>query len=267
MRILINYLYQYYPFTTASYVEMAIKADPRLSVFRVGEDRVPCADLILNIEPCERIISYPGRPSVFWEIDNHIHKGKDVDKYQKVDWVFIAQRYFLHLYPKGKTKWLPLAADPDIHKLYPDEPVSYDVGFIGNDSYPDRRVLLEMIGKNFKLLREKNVLGEDYARHLSRCKILFNRSMDHDVNMRFFEAISIGRLLLSDRLGCQDYLVKDKVHYRGYSDWQDLENKISYYLDHEKEREKIGAAGAAYIRAKHTYKHRLEEILRFCNFY
>ena len=267
MRVLINYDYRYYPMTTASYIERALRADPRISVFRVGEDRVPCADLIINIEPCPKVISYPGRPSVYWEIDNHIHRGKDIDKYQKVDWVFITQRYFLHLYPKVITKWLPLAADPDIHKLYTDEPLNYDVGFIGNDTYQRRRGLLDLIGKNYKLLREKNIFDDNYSRHLSRCKILFNCSMDNDVNMRFFEAMSIGRLLLSDGLPCQDTIVKNGTHYVAYNEWGDLNERISYFLEHEKEREKIASAGAAYIRAKHTYKDRLEEILKVCNFY
>ncbi len=267
MRVLVNYLYQYYPFTTASYLEQAFKNDSRIDVFRVGENRVPCADLIVNIEPCGQVITYPGRKSIYWEIDNHIHQGRDVDKYQSVEYVMIAQKHFLDLYPKEKTTLLPLAADPDKHKLFQDEPLKYDVGFLGNDTYPERRDLLERIGRKYKLLRSNSEPGEPYSRLLSQCKILFNRSMDNDVNMRFFEAMSIGRMLVSDKVEGQDELATDGEHYVSYTDWEDLDKKLSYYLTHDLERNIIATAGASYIRAKHTYKDRLEQILQVCGFY
>lgn len=267
MRVLINYLYQYYPFTTASYLEMELRRDKRIAVFRIGENRIPCADLIINVEPCDFIIAYPGRASCFWEIDNHIHRGRDVDKYQKVDRVFVTQKHFLPLYPKDKTKWLPLAADPESHHLYPDEPIEYDVGFLGNDTYPRRRDLLDKIGSKYKLLRSTSKPGEEYSRFLSRCKILFNCSMDHDLNMRVFEAISIGRLLLTDKVDGIDDLLKDGEHYVSFKDWSDLDKKITYYLAHKKEREKIALTGANYVQASHTYRHRLSQILADCGFH
>lgn len=267
MRILINYLYQYYPFTTASYLEMALKEDRRIEPFRVGENRVPCADYIINVEPCDKIISYPGRKSCYWEIDNHIHVGKDVDKYNKVDYVFATQKLYLPLYPEEKTTWMPLAADPEKHKLYPDEPLKYDVGFLGNDTYPRRSDYLDKIGRKYNLLRSNSEPGEEYSRKLSRCKILFNCSMNNDLNMRVFEAMSIGRLLLTDKVEGQDYLIEDGVHYASFSDWQDLDEKISYYLKNNSERESLASAGAAFIRAKHTYRHRLEKMLQIGGFY
>lgn len=267
MRILINYLYQYYPFTTASYVEMELRKDKRIGVFRIGENRVPCADLIINMEPCEKIITYPGRKSIFWEIDNHIHKGSCIDKYNAVDHVFIANKYYLPFYSEKKTTWLPNAAYPELHRLYEDEPVKYDVGFLGNDTYPKRRELLEKIGKKYKLLRATSEPGEEFSRKLSRCKILFNCSMDNDMNMRVFEAISTGRLLLTDKVDGQDDVLTDGKHYVSFTDWKDLDKKISYYLNNEIEREKIAKAGANYIRAKHTYAHRLEVILKTLGFY
>ena len=267
MRVLINYHYQYYPFTTASYLEMALRAYPGIETFRIGQNRIPCADLIINVEPCDFICSYPGKKSCFWEIDNHIHRADSADKYERVDRVFVAQKYFLELYPKEKTSWLPLAADPEKHRLYEEEPLEYDVGFLGNDTYPRRRDLLDRIGENFKLLRSTSAPGEEYSRKLSRCKILFNCSMDNDLNMRFFEALSIGRMLLTDKVDGIDDIAEDCIHYRSFVGWDDLEIKIKYYLKEEKIREKIAKAGAAWIRAQHTYQHRLETILKEMGFY
>jgi hypothetical protein len=267
MRVLINYCYQNYPYTTASYLEMALKAYPGIETFRIGEGRIPCADLIINVEPCDFIVAYPGKKSCYWEIDNNITRGRDFDKYQKVDHVFVTQKCFLPLYSQEKTTWLPLAADPEKHKLYPEEPTLYDVGFLGNDTYPIRRELLDRIGRKYKLLRSTSKPGEEYSRMLSRCKILFNCSMDNDLNMRVFEAISIGRLLITDKVEGQDELLKDGEHYVSYDSWEKLDNLIRYYLDNQKEREKIASAGANYVHAVHTYKDRLETILKVMGFF
>ena len=267
MRILVNYLYQYYPFTTASYYEMAIKRDPKLGLFRVGEARVPCADLILNIEPCGKIISYPSAVTCYLEIDNHIHLGLDAEKYSKCDHIFITQKHFLDRYPENKTTWLPLAADPTLHKLHPEEPSLYDVGFLGNNTYTRRKTLLNQIAKKYKLLESTAAPGEEYSKVLSQCKILFNCSMDNDMNMRVFESMSIGRPLVTDVVDGMTDLFKENTHYLAYKDWPKLEKNIELLLAKPMLREAIGNTAAAYIRAKHTYDHRLETILKVCGFY
>jgi len=267
VRVLINYCYQYYPFTTASYLEMALKADKRFTPFRIGEQGIPCADLIINVEPCDFVVSYPGRKSCLWEIDNHIQQAGKVDWYERVDHVFVAQKFFLPLYPQEKTSWLPLAADPEKHRLFSDEPLMYDVGFLGNNTYTRRGELLKKIGEKYRLLCSTSDPGEAYSRQLSRCKLLFNCSMNNDMNMRFFESMSIGRMLLSDKVDGQDDLFNVGRHYVSYTDWPELDRKIEYYLNHDQEREKIASTGAAFIRAKHTYQDRLEAIIREMGFY
>jgi len=246
---------------------MAIKRDPKLSVFRVGEARVPCADLILNIEPCPRLITYPTAVNCYLEIDNHIHQGRDFAKYNAVDKIFVTQKNFLGLYPKEKTTWLPLAADPELHKLQPNEPTLYDVGFLGNTNYPERNTLLNQIAQKYKLLCSNAEPGIPYSKLLSQCKVLFNRSMDNDMNMRFFEAMSIGRPLVSDVVPGQDDLFDGESDYISYEKWEDLDTKIQFLLDHPEYAKKIGEQGAAHIRAEHTYQHRLEKILQVCGFY
>lgn len=259
-RILLNYDYTAGPGTTAAYIERALKDDPAYAVFRIGEHRIPCVDIHLNIEPCNFIIHYPGKKSAYWEIDNHIHRGTDIQKYNAVDYLFVAQKHFLPLYPKDKTTWLPLAADPEIHKKYVLEKIQFDIGFLGNDTYPKRRELLEKINQKYKLLWSTSKSGEEYSRLLSRCKILFNCAMDNDMNMRFFEAMSIGRLLLSDKVDGQDDLFADGKQYVSYKDWEDLDNKIEYYLKNQREREIIAKNGKAYVHSFHTYADRVNKI-------
>ena len=261
IKILLNYFYNQYPFCTASYIQMAAEKDPDIEVFKVGQIR-PCdVDLIFNIEQCPNIITFPGVKSCYWEIDNHINKGRRVDRYNAVDWVFIAQKGYLPLYPEHKTRWLPLACDPEKHKEFKDEPIKYDIGFLGNDTYPIRQDLLNKLNRRYKLLRSTSEPGEPYSRLLSQCRFLFNRSMDDDLNMRFFEALSVGRLLFSDVVRGVNDLFVDGEDYVNYKDWDDLKVSIDYYLSRPKEAEKIAEHGQEIVRYFHTYKHRLDEVL------
>ena len=262
VKILLNYDYAQYPSTTASYLEMAGKRMAGVQIYRRDEIDPSTVDLIINVMPCESLVVAPNVKSCYWEIDCHIVQGQYKEAYKMVDHVFIAQSPFLGFYPPEKTSYLPLACEPTVHHLQETEKVKYDIGFIGNDTYPRRRRLLDQLGTKYRLLRTNTPPGLPYSRALSSCKLTFNCSLMFDVNMRFFEAIAIGRLLLSDYLPEQDQFAKDGEHYRVYAEWKDLVQTIDYYLTHDREREMIAKAGSNHILRHHTYSHRLREIIR-----
>ena len=160
-----------------------------------------------------------------------------------------------------KTFYLPLACAPAVHKPFSDTKEEYDIGFIGNATYPDRSILLEILKCHFKVLITNTAPGVEYSKMLSKCRFAFNRSMDRDVNMRFFEAIAIGKLLFTDYLPAQAELAEDGKHYIAYKNSQDLVQKVKYYLAHKEEAKKIASAGSAFVRADHTYKDRLLRVL------
>jgi len=261
MNILFNYLYEHYPFTTASYFEMACRRHKDHNCFRTTKYVSSDIDLVVNIEPVGEIIKIPGVPSVYYEIDNHIIKGNDVHFYREVDLVLLAQRVNLDFYADYNFDILPLACCPKLHKRYPDEKQIYDIGFIGNDTYPQRRKLLEILNQNFKLLHTTSKPGEPYSRLLNQCKMTFNCSMHEDVNMRFFEAMSSGRLLITDFLLEQDKFAKVGKHYVTYTNEGDLIKTVKYYLKHENERERIAKAGMIHIQEHHNYTKRLEQLI------
>jgi hypothetical protein len=261
MNLLLNYDYDSYPYTTASYLEMAAKEIKDIKVLRCDPDLQDKPDLIINVMPFDQMYVYPGIPSCYWEIDCHIIQGKKTSYYDMVDRVYIAQEPFLRLYPPGKTFYLPLGCDPDLHKRFPDEPRLYDIGFIGNSTYPERSKLLEQLATKYKVLRTNSPPGIPYSKLLSQCDLIFNRSLLFDVNMRFFEALAIGRLLLTDYLPAQDKIAEVNKHYQIFSDWHDLDSKVAYYLKNSDERERIALAGVKQVTENHTYKHRLGSIL------
>ena len=101
---------------------------------------------------------------------------------------------------------------------------------------------------------------EEMARTYSASRLVFNRSVRNDVNMRVFEAVACGSLLMTNDLADngQAELFRDGVHLATYRDADELLDKVRFYLAREESRERIAAAGRAEALAKHTYRHRME---------
>jgi spore maturation protein CgeB len=261
MRIIINYNYRDYPYTTASYFEMAAREIKGIELVHTDNPDLSNIQFILNVMPFDEFFYMPDVPIAYYEIDAHLVQGRKKELYELSDQVYIAQKHYLEYYPKNKTKYLPLACWPPLHHRTKNFDFEYDIGFVGNDTYPERRTLLEQLYGSYHLLWTNTPPGIPYSKTLSKCRMTFNRSMLHDVNMRFFECLSIGRLLLTDYLPEQDEFAERDKHYITYKNWEDLKYIVKYFIDHPDEREKIAKAGSEHIQKYHTYKHRLLNIL------
>ena len=101
------------------------------------------------------------------------------------------------------------------------------------------------------------------ARIYSASRIVFNRSIGNDVNMRVFEAVACGSLLVTNDLAenGQAELFQDGVHLATYQDAEEMLEKIRHYLEHDDRREAIASAGRAEAIARHTYRHRMGRLL------
>ncbi len=161
--------------------------------------------------------------------------------------------------------WLPGACDPVFHS---GERAGkrFDVGFVGQTHrtwHPDRvRLLQRLMDAGVDVSVESKIL-EEMGRFNGQCRVVFNRSLNGDLNMRVFEALCSGSLLLTDRLGPEsglDGLFEDRKHLVLY-DEHNLEELVSHYLKHEAERESIAAAGRQAVLNGHTYDHRVAQIL------
>ena len=144
----------------------------------------------------------------------------------------------------ASAAWLPLACDPEIHRRH-DVAKQYDVAFVGNVFPGPRADLLELIRRTVS----RSFIGKGYfeemARTYSAARIVFNRSIRNDVNMRVFEAVACGSMLLTNDLGenGQAELFRDGVHLATYRDPEELLDKLAFYLGREAVRERIAAAG------------------------
>ena len=233
------------------------------------DDIAQTYDLYLNIDDSERyLIPKHLRPSVYWVIDTHADYEWRLKKARIFDFVFAAQKDGANRLKRdaiGNVFWLPLACDPDVHKRC-DMAKEYDISFIGNIAHSQRRISYLSFLKS--RLRDKKIFigqasAEEAAMIYAKSKLVFNISFLDDINMRVFEALSCGRPLITNDLRNkgQKELFGDNPPFIAYRSKRDLLKKIEYYLSHEDEREEIAGKGRQEAINKHTYLHRMEEII------
>ncbi|MBI4382929.1 MAG: glycosyltransferase [Nitrospinae bacterium] len=201
-------------------------------------------------------------PKACYLIDTHIHleQHKEIARY--FDFVFLAQRRYvddLKAAGSPSVHWLPLACDPEIHGMV-ETGKKRDVTFVGSvtPAHVRRKRLLETIGGHFDLRVDRKFMDE-MALAFSQSKIVFNEAIDNDLNMRVFEALCSGSLLVTDEApgsGLTD-LFADGKHLVLYRD-ETLVETIGHYLRHPEERERIARQGREEVLEKHTYERRAE---------
>lgn len=81
------------------------------------------------------------------------------------------------------------------------------------------------------------------------------------IPLRSFEIMGNGGFLLSNYQREYDEYFQNEVDYVYYTDYRDLEEKVEYYLNHEKERNEIAGNGYRKVREAHTYKRRVDTIM------
>lgn len=226
-------------------------------------------DLYLNIDDGQkyRLPAYL-RPSVYWAIDTHLQYDWHLEKSHGFDQVFVAQRDGAEQLRRDGIEdahWLPLACEPDLHRPIAGLPKVYDIGFVGNVPFEGdpRSAFLRLIRERFPRHFIGNAYFDDMARVYSQSKIVFNISVRNDVNMRVFEGIACGSLLLTNDLGenGQNELFTPGKHYMTYRTQQEFIELAERYLADDEGRERIARAGQEHAYRRHTYWHRMRELL------
>ncbi len=220
-------------------------------------------DLILVIDPVRGNFDFRNfsAPTAYYAIYSNVDFSRHIAdaKVYNYDFVFVAQKDWVSKYKEFSCRnicWLPLACDPEIHRRW-DLPLRHDLCFVGGLHGPLRGEIISKLRSEFKMFVGKAYL-HDMAKIYSQSKIVFNESTRGDLNMRVFEAISCGRLLLTDRIGNGlEELFTDKKHLVIYDDYDDLVAKARYYLNNQEERELIASNGRQEAHYKHTYLHRV----------
>ena len=138
------------------------------------------------------------------------------------------------------------------------------MAFVGNVFPGPRAELLALLRRRYPRSFIGNAYFDEMARTYSAARAAFNRSIKNDVNMRVFEAVACGSMLMTNDLADngQDELFRDGVHLATYRGPEEMLDKLAFYLGREEVRERIAATGRAEAIEKHTYRHRMERLLR-----
>jgi glycosyltransferase involved in cell wall biosynthesis/ubiquinone/menaquinone biosynthesis C-methylase UbiE/Flp pilus assembly protein TadD len=204
-------------------------------------------------------------PKVCYLIDTHVDLASRIEVARHFDFVFLAQRAQIPDFRAagiGNVHWLPLACSRDLHALPPQERI-YDIAYVGSlsDASDRRRRLMEGLRARFPNSRIGRFWPHEMARIYAQARIVVNACVNRDVNMRVFEALASGALLITDPAEGLEDLFEDGKHLVVYRRDEDLPDQVERYLADAGERERIAAAGRAEVLARHTYDHRIESML------
>lgn len=196
----------------------------------------------------------------FKRIKKHISEGK----YELVFCPMLKEIGVLRKRSSVEVIWMNFGCDPDIHKRL-DIERNYNIGFVGNDGGIPRKFYLQEIRERYP----NSFIGRADYREMSRIysssKIGFNLAIRGEcLTMRSYEIMACGAMLLMKRLrddSAERSGFVDKKHLVVFDGPEDLFRLIDYYLKNEKERKQIAENGYNIITEKHTYKHRLAEMV------
>lgn len=216
-----------------------------------------------------------GAPVLYWASDTHIHDASyqyRLSCARKADLVFVAQKRAQEQFAKDGVSaiWLPHAVEPRAYcdksdptgtKPYNFLTKDYDVAFVGHVNNERRVEALDRLFREFPNFFYGQRLFNDAANIYARSKIVFNIAMTDDINMRCFEALGSRSFLITDDLPTLRDLFTPDEHLVTYTDLDDMVRKVSYYLKHDEEREKIAAQGYAHVIKNHTIECRVNTML------
>ena len=198
-----------------------------------------------------------------------------------------------------QCSFLPLAADPDVYSPQVSAKKTnkdIDVFFVGAH-YPRRTAILERLSCDFarrtlrfygRYLRYRE--PATYRRFAGyavdgRSRVFRNRSLQpaeinamynrsaiavnihHEqshagCNARVFEIMSSGAFQLVDRLAYIEKEFGDQV--ATYASYEEVRDCIEQYLSTDESREEKAAQACAYVHSRHTWRHRIGQVLADC---
>lgn len=259
--------------TTARYFERAALAGGHDVAYATAIPEPKASsdfDLALVIDPMLRnpraLRAFPC-PTAGYFIDVHQENRHRLAYARYVDHVFVAQKDYTKVFqdlPHPSVTWLPLGCEPAVH-FVPGQQRIYDVGFVGKFANPGSEryetlkfVLAQFDTNDVSRFYTPGEMGLTY----SRSKIVFNRSINGDLNMRFFEALASGALLVTDRIANgMEACGRDGVHYVTYGSKEEAVDVIRYYLTHPAARETIAQKGQELALSSMRYADRLQDLL------
>ena len=227
-------------------------------------------DALLFIEGGTRLIFPRGMENLdcvtaWWALDPHLHLRQHLHLARLFDVTFVAHLQFVSRFRDGEVHWLPAAVNARLYTSA-EGPRDIDVAYIGSQNrelHPERAKLLDLIRSRYRNTflgrADSSRIGEIYG----RAKVVFNYSVRSEVNIRYFEAMGAGAVLVTDRAPRETGVEQlfSSEDFLEYHDDASMFSAIDSVLGDEHKRERMGSRAQKHVLASHTYRHRAAKIV------
>jgi len=244
----------------------------------------------LNPKQLSLLKNYTSAPVILWFPDAIINFNRSMFLIAGYDALFFHDKYIVKELVSNynlNTYYLPQGCYPKYHykiKMTSNDNKIYgcDISNVGN-MYPARIALFNQLTKyNIKIwgnlppiwadnkkinlmLQGKYVRLEEKIKAFNGAKIVLNNlhpAEINGVNKRTFEATGCGAFLMVNYRPALEELYDIGKEVVAYHNFDDMIEKIDYYLTHEEERQKIAEAGYKRTHKDHTLEKRLNKLFK-----
>lgn len=165
--------------------------------------------------------------------------------------------------------------EPGLHELPRFQTIarsslSSDVMFIGS-TYTDRRKqLIDVLNKQPHFMKwgepSPTLWGSDFATAAYCSKILIGDNFVNDIagywSDRVYLTLACGGFFLTAYVEGIEQEFENHKHLVTWSSFEELNDLIKYYLPREHERRAIALNGYRRVHERHTYNHRIAELVK-----
>lgn len=184
------------------------------------------------------------------------------------DIVFLICTQHIPLLKKYNQHIYPIQYGVDTTYFYKKKNVTkkYDVSFVGNIVpwvHYERYFLMLYLRLRGIKIHYTTAPYKKINDIFNESRIVLNKTPLKGFNMRIFEVMGSGSLLLNDycRENGMTRIFKDKKHLVYYKSFNDCYKKITYYLQHKKKREVISEEGNQFAKQQYSWDKQIDKIV------
>ncbi|HEB85076.1 MAG TPA: hypothetical protein ENI92_08770 [Bacteroidetes bacterium] len=228
-------------------------------------------DAVLQVDSIDQRVFFRGvgelsAPTAFYAVDGPINEFWQREYAHGFDRVYVDQKSCADSWRRAGrewVQWLPLAADPSL--FHPPQPGSERdipllfVGTLDKNLRPKRSAILFRLRSITEVkvvdgggLRAEKV--ENVADLYRRAKVVLNELLFDGINLRTFEAMACGAVVLTEAGRGEEDLFTEGEDLVGFNP-TNLERIVSGLLAEPDRIARIGARAAEHVAAGHTILH------------
>tara|TARA_B100001109_G_scaffold255510_1_gene258897 strand:+ start:4944 stop:5981 length:1038 start_codon:yes stop_codon:yes gene_type:complete len=284
----------FYKEVLAKHPKVKHRASKKIYTELLGEniDLVISLHDFLDRKEVKNIKKITKSPVCIWFPDALVNLKKSMFFYADYDFLFFKDLYLIQQVKNElnlNAHYLPQCCNPDKHKIeeFQDGEEDFYACEITNagNLYPSRAALLSQLKEQFQIklwgdlppiwlnapeldsiVMRKVVYNKEKAKAFRAAKVVLNNLHPTEVNglnKRTFEVAPCGGFQITNLKPCTSALFEIDKEIVCYSTFNELVEKLTYYIDDKNkiERQAIIEAGRKRVLKDHTYLNRYQQLL------